>query len=805
MSARSIAEALGKAERDSKGWKCLCPIHDDHNPSLSIRDVGGNVLVHCHRCGSDGQAKLVEELKRRGLWPTAAPKQHRSRRKIVATYDYRDENGVLRFQKVRFEPKNFSQRRPDPDNDGKWIWDLNGVKPLPYRLPELLAASPDATVFIAEGEKDVDALRGIGAVASCNSDGAGRGGKWPIAISRWFAGRDVVIIPDNDDVGREHARDVAAKLKGAAARIRALVLPGNGKDPFDWIAAGGTLDELTHLAEEASGDAATLPGGLEGEVLPPVAEYFIPLGYTRDERFVFLNLARRIVVGLTAGQASSSSQLVALAPLKYWQDRFPAERRPFFDATAAGDALIKACRTVVPFDMAKVRGRGIWIDRGEIVVNLGGPVPDPRYVCFEPLEIVGEPDPEAAQRLLKLLQRFKWRNPGDAILVLGWIAIAPICGVLDWRPHIWIHGPTQTGKTTLVGLLKATTSPLGLSVDGGSTEAGIRQALGPDSLPVIIDEFESDHDVDRLRGVLRLARSASSAEDAVLRGTPEGRALRFCLRTTFAFASINPIGLEPADASRIVMAELTLHDNDSGTAAEITRETLHFEKQAGAWCKLMVERAALIPETVAVIEPLITAGERRHRQNMATLLAGAAVALEGRVPTEDEARTIVAAVAQTVDLHADEVKRDEGRECLDHLYVHPVQTAYGNFPLWHWIGVVVHGSEDADHMIEARKVLQKYDIEVIHGAGPLDPGGIILKNGSAAINRIYESTKWRGGWTTAIKKIVGVTNNGNRAHRFPSGPAKVTLLPLSVAPDKVVTPEDPWTLNNAANDEDEAA
>jgi len=66
VSARSIAEALGKAERDSKGWKCLCPIHDDHNPSLSIRDVGGNVLVHCHRCGSDGQAKLVEELKRRG-------------------------------------------------------------------------------------------------------------------------------------------------------------------------------------------------------------------------------------------------------------------------------------------------------------------------------------------------------------------------------------------------------------------------------------------------------------------------------------------------------------------------------------------------------------------------------------------------------------------------------------------------------------------------------------------------------------------------------------------------------------------
>jgi hypothetical protein len=775
MSARSIAEALGKAERDGKGWKCLCPIHDDHKPSLSICDDGGKVLIHCHVCGKDGQAELIEELKRRDLWPRRTLSR-KKRNKVVATYDYRDETGELRYQVVRYENKKFSQRRPS-GNDS-WIWDMTGVEPLPYQLPELIAAPENATIFIAEGEKDVDALLSIGTVATCNSSGAG---KWRKEISHWLAGRRVVIIPDNDDVGRQHARDVAAKLSGAAS-VKTLILPGGGKDPADWIAAGGTIEELLLLVEEASEDPATLgsplPGGLEGEVLPPDIE-FVPLGYTRDERFAILDPVRRIVVCLTANQVISTAQLLAIAPLRYWEEKFPAfDKRPF-DAVAAGNALMTRCRALGPFNMAKIRGRGVWIDRGEVVVNLGGPVPDPRYVCFEPLVIEGAIDNTAPRRLLGLLNRFKWRNQGgDALLALGWIAIAPICGVLDWRPHIWVHGQTQTGKSTVYRLLKAMTSPLCLSLDGSSTEAGIRQTLGPDSLAVIIDEFESDHDQDRVRGIIRLARSASSAEDAVLRGTPEGRAMRFCLRTTFALLSINPSGMEPADENRIVLLELTPHDNKSETAEAIARETLQFERQSGAWCAMMVERAALICPTIAMFEPLINAGERRHRQNMATLLAGASVALTGTVPNEAEAKILVKSVTQTVETHADDVKRDDGRECLDYLYAHPVQTAHGTFPLWHWIGVVVHGSEDPLHAIEAGKLLQKYDIMVVEGAGPLDPGGIVLKNTSATINRIFITTKWRGGWARALKKIEGVSNLGNKTQRFPSGVSKATMLPF---------------------------
>src|SRR5262249_13905822 len=172
----------------------------------------------------------------------------------------------------------------------------------------------------------------IGAVATCNSGG---GTKWPAAISRWLAGRDVVILPDNDAVGRKHAKDVAAKLKGIAARVQALVLPGKGKEAFDWIAASGTLEELTRRAEEAAEDAATLGDAVTDEP--------IPLGYSRDEHFVLLDPVRRIVVAHTAAQLTSTGTLLALAPLDHWAVKFPAPRRPF-DAVAAGGSVVGGWR-----------------------------------------------------------------------------------------------------------------------------------------------------------------------------------------------------------------------------------------------------------------------------------------------------------------------------------------------------------------------------------------------------------------------------------------------------------------------------
>lgn len=191
--------------------------------------------------------------------PTAANDQPDQRTRtatprLVATYDYLTADGELQFQVCRYEPKTFRQRRPDPENPGGWLWTVKGMDLVPYRLPELLTGDPKETVFVCEGEKDVDALRAIGLVATCNAAGAG---KWYDACTEALRGRHVVILPDNDTAGVNHAALVTAKLRGAAKTCRTLPLPGlpDKGDVSDWLAAGGTADKLRGMLAPVSSTA----------------------------------------------------------------------------------------------------------------------------------------------------------------------------------------------------------------------------------------------------------------------------------------------------------------------------------------------------------------------------------------------------------------------------------------------------------------------------------------------------------------------------------------------------------------------
>jgi hypothetical protein len=157
--------------------------------------------------------------------------------KVVATYDYADEDGEILFQVQRLEPKGFRQRRPDPLGREGWSYKVQGVRQVPYHLHDIFNLEGRGTVYIVEGEKDADKLKAAGMVATCNAGGAG---KWPDDLNAWFAGLDVVIIPDNDKAGRNHCDRVGAALVPIAASVRILELPELPPkgDTSDWIAAG---------------------------------------------------------------------------------------------------------------------------------------------------------------------------------------------------------------------------------------------------------------------------------------------------------------------------------------------------------------------------------------------------------------------------------------------------------------------------------------------------------------------------------------------------------------------------------------
>ena len=234
-----------------------CPCHDDSTASLSI-GIGDDdrILLHCQAgCATDAvvAALGLTMANLDGRERDAAPA-----RKIVATYDYHDAAGVLSYQVVRFEPKDFRQRRPI--DGGKWEWSTKGLRPLPYKLPELLAADRSKPVWCVEGERDADNLIKLGLVATCNSGGAG---KFRPELAEHFRDRVVIILPDNDQPGRDHAASVAKALAGVAASVKALELPGLPEkgDVSDWLAAGGTVEKLAELAagvSEARDDVATL-------------------------------------------------------------------------------------------------------------------------------------------------------------------------------------------------------------------------------------------------------------------------------------------------------------------------------------------------------------------------------------------------------------------------------------------------------------------------------------------------------------------------------------------------------------------
>jgi hypothetical protein len=242
-----------------KGWQARCPGHDDSTPSLSIA-VGreGRVLLKCHAgCG------LADILTPLGLNPgdLFADDPDRVERRVAATYNYKDEDGRLLFQVVRYEPKAFRQRVPD--GNGGWVWRLGDTRRVLYNLGDL-AVFRDAPVLVVEGEKDCDNLHRIGLVAVTNPGGAG---KWRPEYNASLAGRQVVVVPDNDAPGREHARQVVRNLLPVADWVRVLELPGLPPKGAvsDWLKAGNDANALWGLAWDAAEGSAWLAA-------PPAAE-----------------------------------------------------------------------------------------------------------------------------------------------------------------------------------------------------------------------------------------------------------------------------------------------------------------------------------------------------------------------------------------------------------------------------------------------------------------------------------------------------------------------------------------------------
>jgi RecA-family ATPase len=233
-------------------------------------DEGGGALdliMREQRCNKSG---ALEWLEREGLIEprqTADPRRAQPRASKSTFYDYADEQGEVRYRVERIETgadRDFRQHGPDGRGGFHSARGcMSGVVPLPYRLPELLAADSSRLVYVCAGEKDADRLASVGLVATSNSGGEGN---WRPELNRWLSGRRCVLLEDNDRKGRDHVAKLRAHLEpvaSAAAVLRLPDLPEKG-DVSDWLDAGNNLADLERLAEAVV--AAAQPADPIGEM-----------------------------------------------------------------------------------------------------------------------------------------------------------------------------------------------------------------------------------------------------------------------------------------------------------------------------------------------------------------------------------------------------------------------------------------------------------------------------------------------------------------------------------------------------------
>lgn len=328
-----------------------CPFHGDRTASLSLNLAKGGVW-NCHACNIGGgifdfEKRMFGEVRdNEQLWESiykltgATPTHDYAQRKlglVVASYDYHDPVGKLLFQKQRHDPKMFTQRAPKGTS---WTYSLAGVRRVLYRLPELMAAQ---LAFVCEGEKDADNLtkatggkvevkpgQCVTAAATCNFDGAG---KWKDEYSPFFAGRRVVVLPDNDDAGRAHALDVARSVGKYAEWVRVVALPGLPEkgDVSNWLQSH-TIAELmaevlkAPLFKEATAEIEEKPFFTSPAMILPLGsggvEWILPGIIHRGAKglFVAQPKAGKTMVALDLAVALSSGQpWLGVAPLRQYR------------------------------------------------------------------------------------------------------------------------------------------------------------------------------------------------------------------------------------------------------------------------------------------------------------------------------------------------------------------------------------------------------------------------------------------------------------------------------------------------------
>ena len=523
-----------------------------------------------------------------------------------------------------------------------------------------------------------------------------------------------------------------------------------------------------------------IPAFIEPE-LPPVErtnQPFIFLGFDKTDSgelayYFYIHGAKK-VTRLT-GSKLTKPGFLSLAPLSYWEGEFP--KKNGFDTDAAMDWVIHSSHRIGVFKARNIRGRGAWLDKNRTVLHVGhhlivNGVPSPLgsieskyiYEQSEPIEFdVNSPVGTAqAHKFVKMMEFVNWERPINSYLLAGWCVIAPICGALSWRPHIWITGSAGTGKSWL--LHKVVRRMLGqacIVAQGETSEAGLRQQLGHDAMPVLFDEAEGEdrRAAERMQQILALARAASTDDGGlIIKGTAGHTSKAFVIRSCFAFASISPQVSNQADRSRVSMLSIR-KDPDEVKAREnwtnlqrLYSELMNDEFVKGVQARTIrnihtiLRNAATFSNAAAVV-----IGEQRTGDQLGAMLAGAYSLFSEREISFDDAVKWISERDWSEEKSLDQSKDETAllRHLLEQTTSVETASARHERTVVELIGIC-QGHMDIDDISfdRADTKLRRMGIRYEHGY-------IIVSNSADWIRKTLRETAWSKNHNKILMRIPG--------------------------------------------------
>ena len=362
------------------------------------------------------------------------------------------------------------------------------------------------------------------------------------------------------------------------------------------------------------------------------------------------------------------------------------------------------------------------------------------------------------------------------MILAGWIFLAPICGAISWRPHIWITGGSGSGKTTvMVDIISRCLDGPALKVEGDTSEAGIRQALAHDARPVVFDEFESERKkaAERVEDVLAMVTRASSETGAdLLKGGADGRAASFKTRAMFAFASIGVNLRQHAARTRVTVLGLYGEPETPESLAEFKEmktnllDTLtedyiqRLQARAIRMIPVIRHNAQVFAEAAA-----LALKDRRMGDQIGTLLAGAYGLHSTGIISREKA------VEWIERQDWDEVKETtEGNDeamCLRHILSHivRVEAQQGGAKSRSVAELIAKAVS-----YQGKDVKPDYEISIEEAKGTLLRMGIYagerqqdgvkvvrFASGHREMKRILQDTSWSESYPRTLQRLAGAT------------------------------------------------